>query len=117
VTDHRELADESDVEVSFADPDEAVHERVRDLGLSPAARDIDETVRASKVVDSKVADTIEERVAEIVAEADPGAFDSAPDREDTATEDGANGEAVPDEAETAGGDHDGDGQVTMEDYL
>ena len=113
VTDHRELADESEIEVSFADPDEAVRERVRELGLSPAARDVDETIRASKVADSNVADAVEDRVRAFVEEADDGAFQSA----DGATEDG------PDAEGGSGADSPGsaapgeDGQVTMEDYL
>ncbi|MFC7019969.1 MULTISPECIES: DNA double-strand break repair protein Mre11 [Haloarcula] len=80
VTDHRELATEDrETSVSFADPDEAVTERVRELGLSGAARDIDETVRASKVADSNVADTVEQRVRDLV-EADPDALTAAVDR-------------------------------------
>ena len=106
VTDHRELADEGDIEVSFADPDDAVRERIRDLGLSTAARDLDETIRASKVPDSKVADTVEDRVQEFAEDADSGAFQSA--------------ESGGHEQENADGSDptdDGDGQVTMEDYL
>jgi DNA repair exonuclease SbcCD nuclease subunit len=111
VTDHREIADESEIEVSFADPDEAVRERVRELGLSPAARDIDETIRASKVADSNVADTVEDRVREFVAEADEGAFASAEDAGDS-DDDGQGDEADGQQA----GETD-DGQITMEDYL
>jgi DNA repair exonuclease SbcCD nuclease subunit len=63
VTDHRELsADMSETSVSFADPDDAVEQRVRELGLSNTARDIDEIVRASKVADANVADTVESQV-------------------------------------------------------
>jgi len=105
VTDHRELTDESDIEVSFADPDEAVRERVRDLGLSPAARDIDETIRASKVADSNVADTVEDHVRELVANADGGAF---------AAEDGTDETSADSERES---DEETEDQVTMEDYL
>jgi exonuclease SbcD len=123
VTDRRELADESDLEVSFADPDDAVRERIRELGLSPAARDIDETIRASKIADSNVAGAVEERVAELIADADDGAFDAAEDLE-TDTEDETTAETP-----TAGGVEDSDGtdgadgadgvdsQITMEDYL
>jgi DNA repair exonuclease SbcCD nuclease subunit len=113
VTDHRELADESDIEVSFADPDDAVRERIRDLGLSAAARDIDETIRASKVPDSKVADAIEDRVEGFVDDADDDAFRPAEDgaADGTASADG--GEAD----DGAGEDRGGDDQVTMEDYL
>jgi len=77
VTDRRELATAETVDVSFADPDLAVRERIADLGLSTAARDIDETIRASKVADSNVTDVVEDRVRELVDEADPGAFEPA----------------------------------------
>ena len=96
VNDQRELTEETDIDVSFADPDEAVRERIQELGLSRAARDIDETIRASKVADSNVADTVERRVTAVVEESDDEAFEPASD------------EQTP---------HDGDEtQVTMEDY-
>jgi len=99
VTDHRELAtDERETSISFADPDDAVAERVRDLGLSGAARDIDETVRASKVADANVTETVESRVRELVEES-PEALDAAGPV--TAAEDGtADGGSA---AETDGG--------------
>jgi len=132
VNDRREIEDTGDVSVSFADPDDAVSERIRELGLSPAARDLDETIRASKVADSKVADVIEDRVAEFVAEADEGAFTSAPengeatgetDEEDADETGGADGdEADGASADDGGGSTQadtgaGDGQATMEEYL
>ncbi|QLD88589.1 metallophosphoesterase family protein [Natronomonas salina] len=79
VNDHREISEEADLEVAFADPDEAVRERVRELGLSDAARDLDETIRASKVADSNVADEVERRVADLLDE--PEAFESGPAEE------------------------------------
>jgi len=97
VNDQREFEDETEAEVSFADPDEAVRQRVQEMGLSPAAREIDETIRASKVADSNVADTVERRVREFADDADRGAFE-------TADGDGSDSEGT----ET---------QVTMEDYL
>jgi len=130
VTDHREIVDESGVEVSFADPDEAVRERIRELGLSPAARNIDETIRASKVADSNVADTVQDRVREFVEEADAEAFTSVEEESSPASEDadagppetgetaGDNGAARQETPETDGeADSVGDDQVTMEDYL
>jgi len=104
VNDRREIETTQDVSVSFADPDDAVRERIRDLGLSPAARDLDETIRASKVADSKVADTVEQRVADIVDEAGEGAFENA-------------SESADGDATAAGGGGSGDGQATMEEYL
>jgi len=105
VTDHRELAaDERETSVSFADPDDAVVERVRELGLSGAARDIDETVRASKVADANVAETVEDRVRELV-EDDPEALDGAADSS-ASGEGAATDEATAVAAETDGGDAD-----------
>ncbi|XVH30762.1 DNA double-strand break repair protein Mre11 [Haloferacaceae archaeon DSL9] len=66
VTDRREFDRETEASVSFADPDDAVAERIRDLGLSPAALDIDETVRASKVADSAVREEVKRRLADRV---------------------------------------------------
>ncbi|MFC4449538.1 DNA double-strand break repair protein Mre11 [Halorussus aquaticus] len=80
VADRREVEDdEGEVEVSFADPDDAVRERVRDLGLSEAARGIDETVRASKIADSNVRESVKGRVSQLVEDGDLAAFESAPD--------------------------------------
>ncbi|WP_411965743.1 DNA double-strand break repair protein Mre11 [Haloferax sp. YSMS24] len=78
VNDRREIDTESElnVDVSFADPDDAVRDRVRDMGLSSAALDVDETVRASKVVDSNVRDEVRERVTSLIDD-DPGAFVAA----------------------------------------
>jgi exonuclease SbcD len=86
VTDRREFdrAGEA-VEVSFADPDEAVRERVRELGLSSAARTLDETVRESKTPDSRVADDVEQRVRDLV-EGEASAFRPAPDVSETTAE-------------------------------
>ncbi|MCT9096151.1 DNA double-strand break repair protein Mre11 [Haloarchaeobius sp. HME9146] len=84
VTDRREFDEDSGVEVSFADPDEAVRERVRELGLSQAARDVDETVRASKVADSNVRDEVKDRVQALVDD-DLGAFEAV-EAADGATE-------------------------------
>ncbi|QCJ47659.1 DNA double-strand break repair protein Mre11 [Haloprofundus sp. MHR1] len=66
VTDRREVEVESDLSVSFADPDDAVRERIADLGLSAAAIDVDETVRASKTADSNVREEVKQRVATLV---------------------------------------------------
>jgi DNA repair exonuclease SbcCD nuclease subunit len=82
VADRREVDEEADTDVVFADPDEAVRERVRELGLSEAARDLDETIRAGKVADANVADEVERRVGELLEE--PAAFDAAADPETVA---------------------------------
>ncbi len=101
VTDRRELAgDESTPEVSFADPDRAVSERLRELGLSGAARDLDETIRSGAIADSNVADEIERRVEELIEDPETG------DASD-------NGGASVAEAAAESGD----GQSSMEEYL
>jgi exonuclease SbcD len=79
VNDQRDVTAESDGDVSFADPDAAVRERVRDLGLSTAARTIDETVRESAVADSNVRDAVADRVADLVDDDELDAFEPAPD--------------------------------------
>ncbi|WP_049923008.1 DNA double-strand break repair protein Mre11 [Halopiger djelfimassiliensis] len=80
VNDRRDLPDEDeDVSVHFADPDEIVRERVRDLGLSDAALEIDETVRNDELADANVRETVERRVRELLEDDD--AFDPAPERE------------------------------------
>ena len=109
VTDHREVADTEDVEVSFADPDDAVRERVRELELSEAAHDIDETVRASKTPDSKVTEEVERRIRERLENNDGAATGGADsDADETSA-------AVPRE-DGDSADEGGDGQVTMGEY-
>ncbi|QCS43196.1 DNA double-strand break repair protein Mre11 [Natrinema versiforme] len=81
VNDRRELPDEDeDVSVSFANPDDAVRERVREMGLSNAALEIDETVRSGDLADSNVRESVERRVRDLL-EDDESAFEPAPERE------------------------------------
>jgi DNA repair exonuclease SbcCD nuclease subunit len=118
ITDHREQPDEPDVEVTFADPDDAVRDRLEELQLSPAARELDETIRASKVADSNLADTVQQRVAERI-EGDRSGF-GTPSETDGAVSGSDEPEATADPTtdETASKQTDGDdGQITMEDYL
>jgi exonuclease SbcD len=85
VNDRREIeAADADIEVSFADPDDAVRERIRGMGLSPAARDVDEIVRASKVTDSNVDGEVERRVRALLETEEATAFTSAPPADDDA---------------------------------
>lgn len=74
VTDHREAGESAGIEVTFADPDEAVRERVRELGLSAAAHDVDEAVRDAKLADANVRETVRNHVEERLAKGDLGAF-------------------------------------------
>jgi DNA repair exonuclease SbcCD nuclease subunit len=100
VNDRREVAEETNLAVTFADPDEAVRERVRELGLSEAARDLDGTIRASKVADSNVADETERRVEELLEE--PSAFEPAPEGPDTVADRLSEGSDDTSEEETVG---------------
>lgn len=122
VNDTREVEAETDLDVSFADPDTAVEESIRELGLSGAAGDIDGTVRASTVADSNVRETVETRVRTLLDE-EPAAFEAA---DDSATE-SAESEPEPAEAPEPGAaeepetaeepDGASDGQASMEEYL
>ncbi|WP_136687960.1 DNA double-strand break repair protein Mre11 [Halorhabdus amylolytica] len=107
VNDRREIDEEAAYDVSFADPDEAVRERIDQLGLSPAAAELDEVVRASKVADSNIDDSVESRVRELVDEADAGTFEPAPaenDGEVAETEPETDSEDSPGERDGAGGE-------------
>ncbi|GGC61935.1 DNA double-strand break repair protein Mre11 [Haloferax sulfurifontis] len=98
VNDKRDIDDDADLatDVTFADPDDAVRERVREMGLSSAALDVDETVRASKVADSNVRDEVRERVESLLSD-DPDAFVAA-ERETEGEDEGENSETVEDVA-------------------
>jgi len=139
VTDRREVETETEVDVSFADPEDAVRERLDGMSLSPAATDVEDAVRSETVSDSNVRETVKRRVEERLDDLD--AFDSGGEggNEDSAsggtdTSDGADepstDDADPtDSTDDADGDADADddadtddpdptdGQVSMEDYL
>jgi exonuclease SbcD len=80
VNDRREVETETDVDVSFADPDDAVRERVREMGLSEPALDVDETVRDLNLADSNVRDRVRSRVENVLEDAETeGDSESADD--------------------------------------
>ncbi|AUG48116.1 DNA repair exonuclease [Haloarcula taiwanensis] len=124
VTDHREItAEERETEISFADPDDAVTERVRELGLSEAAHDIDETIRASKVADANVKDEVERHVRELLSEesdalaadTETAASDGASDTDATAgANEGEGDDGAP--ANEADGT-DSESQASVEEFL
>ena len=63
VNDRREFEETaSEQTVTFADPDAAVRDRVEQLGLSPVAREIDQTVRDETVADSNVREVVRARI-------------------------------------------------------
>jgi len=119
VNDRRDIEREDPApDVHFADPDEAVRERVRELGLSSAARQLDEVVRNDAVPDSNVRETVTRRVTE---QLDAGDFDDfepvdepTADVEEAATEDPT---ADVEEAATEDPTADVEDQASMEEYL
>ena len=131
VTDRREIETETDLSVSFADPDAAVDERIEKLGLSQAALDIDEAVRSPDIADSNLRETVKSRLKEQI-ENDPAAL-APPERDEdadseTATDsesdaaaddDAADGDGTPDAADAEAGDETdtAEGELsTMEDF-
>jgi len=69
VTDRREVETDAEIDVSFADPEDAVRERVEEMGLSEAAFDV-EAVRADTIPDTNVRETVKRRVEERIDDLD-----------------------------------------------
>ncbi|MFP4633196.1 MAG: DNA double-strand break repair protein Mre11, partial [Halobacteriales archaeon] len=90
-----------EVEVAFADPDEAVRERVEEMDVSGLAREIDVLVRGDGLPDSRLADEMEELVSERVA----GGWTPDASEDDGATDDGDSGGAEADDGETRNEEH------------
>ena len=101
VTDRRTVDTDEEFDVSFADPADAVRERIEEMGLSTAARDVDEAVRSETVADSNVRETVKRRVEERLD--DPAAFVAANETDET----DADGGAEADDETDADGDDNG----------
>jgi len=116
VTDRREVDADGEIQVSFADPEDAVRDRLDELSLSAVARDVEDAVREDAVSDANVRETVKRRIEERLDETeDLGAFevvetDDTPDDGQVVNEGDSTKTADPDPAST-------DGQVSMEDYL
>jgi DNA repair exonuclease SbcCD nuclease subunit len=116
VTDRREVDADGEVDVSFADPEDAVRDRLDEMSLSTAARDVESAVREDTVPDANVRETVKRRVEErLDEEEDLGAFeaveagaeagDDGDDERDTeATDDGGDER----DTEAVGGGDEGD---------
>jgi DNA repair exonuclease SbcCD nuclease subunit len=120
VTDRREVEAETELSVSFADPDEAVRERIGDLGLSAAARDVDDVVRGD-LSDSNVREEVKRRIE---ARTEGGDADGGDDADGSSTDTDAEGDTdgPPADADSADGEgiltgdpDGGDGQLTLGD--
>ena len=116
VTDRREIDTETELSVSFADPDAAVDEKIRELELSQPALDIDETVRASKLADSNVRERVRQLVEDGVAAepGDPEGNTSTTDSTESGSEELPTAETVAEES-TADTEPESDGQLSLED--
>jgi DNA repair exonuclease SbcCD nuclease subunit len=77
VTDRREVDADGEVDVSFADPEDAVRDRLDEMALSTAARDVERAVREDGVPDANVRETVKRRIEERLDEdGDLGAFEA-----------------------------------------
>ncbi|ERG96745.1 DNA double-strand break repair protein Mre11 [Haloquadratum walsbyi] len=89
VTDRRDHPEEGDTgdDISFANPDTAVDQRIRELELSTAAHDIDTTIRSASVSDSNIRNTVTEDVSDLLTDESLNAFDPTSATEtDTSTQ-------------------------------
>jgi len=130
-----EVETDAEIDVSFADPEDAVRERVEEMGLSEAAFDVEEAVRADTIPDTNVRETVKRRVEERIDDLDDlDAFDRGETVDGDAEAEDNEAELADDEAELADDETDGepiggkddtatasaadiDEQVSMEDYL
>ena len=122
VNDRRDLDADDEVAVSFADPEEAVAERVRSMGLSEAATSIEGLIRDTELAQSNLRDRVVETVTDRLE--DPSAFDPAGDHAtepDTESESGSEQEPESgSEQEPESGSEQQSGDVrnaTMEEFL
>jgi DNA repair exonuclease SbcCD nuclease subunit len=92
VTDRREFESADEEAVRFADPDQAVDDRLRSQGVSDAALAIDELVRDAGVAKTNVRGQVSEHV-ETLLEEDPAAFEpTEPTQSDPDTDTGTDTE-------------------------
>lgn len=85
VNDRREIeTTDTDHEVTFADPDEAVRDRIRERDLSAPVRDIDRLIRDHDIATGNLRERVYDRVAEAM-EADDEAPATAEETADAAS--------------------------------
>ncbi|WP_066412495.1 DNA double-strand break repair protein Mre11 [Halorubrum aethiopicum] len=102
VTDRRTVETDEEFNVSFADPEAAVRERIAEMGLSAAGLDVDDAVRSDSIADANVRETVKNRVEERLD--DPSAFAAADDAEgesdaeNTGREEASGGDGDPEKA-------------------
>jgi DNA repair exonuclease SbcCD nuclease subunit len=109
VTDRREVDTETELSVSFADPDAAVDERIEELGLSAAALGIDTAVRSPDIAESNLRETVKSRLTERI-ENDPAAL-VPPERDDSDSSEATDGSDSDSSEATDESDSDADDAV------
>lgn len=113
--DRRELEEEGyEAEVQFADPETAIEKRIREKGLSAPAYDLEKMVRRKDVPKSKMTQTAEDEIDDLIDD-DPEQFDVSADLEpladDDETESGSEDDTAEDTPEeTVGEDMNSDEQ-------
>ena len=118
VTDRREVDADGEVDVSFADPEDAVRDRLDEMALSTAARDVERAVREDTVPDANVRETVKRGVEErLDDEGDLDAFEPVETDAETAETDAETTETNAEAAEIggAGDDADSDGDEPEDD--
>ncbi|WP_277553578.1 DNA double-strand break repair protein Mre11 [Halobaculum limi] len=108
VSDRREVDVDDEVTVSFADPDDAVRDRIAEMGLSPAADEVDDVVRG-ELPNSNVREAVKRRVEERL---DGGDSTGESGTVSTAEEVTADSTTADSTADSTGDD---DGQLTLGD--
>jgi DNA repair exonuclease SbcCD nuclease subunit len=79
INDRRDIeTSEETPDVHFADPDEAVRQRLRERSLSTAAHELDDVVRDDSVADANVRDAVNARVSEHLESGALDAFEPEP---------------------------------------
>jgi exonuclease SbcD len=76
VNDRRDIDTETEMQVSFIDPDAAVEDRLADLGMSQLALDIDDLVRDADIADTALRARVKDRVESMEEQSD--VFEKAP---------------------------------------
>ena len=119
VTDRREVDADGEVDVSFADPEDAVRDRLDEMALSTAARDLERAVREDTVPDANVRETVKRRVEERLDEGeDLGAFEpveTAAEPIETGDDDAGDDDSDEPEGETVDGGSDEPADETVDD--
>ena len=117
VIDERDLPERETGDVSFADPDRAVSERLREVTISEAGTVIDAVVRDMNIPDSTVRDRIETRVETLLHER-PEAFERSSNAANSDSQHETAGEPTPETPSSTeeNSDSNDDGQRSIAEF-